>query len=302
MQTKSYCLPLLFIALTVCPAVAADTTAPQRPTAREVIERIKKSVGVPWSEQTVDTFKAGDPNTPVTGIATTFMATYDVLQRAAASGKNLVITHEPTFYEHQERTERLGDDLVLAAKRALIEKHKLIIWRFHDHWHKRKPDGIVEGMAEKMGLTPVRVGSGTTWGKDIPLEWPPYRVPETTVGPLAAAMKDKLKANVVRVVGNPDMKVTRVGFACGAVGSAVQMRMLQSENVEVLLAGESPEWETTEYVRDAVAAGMRKAVIFLGHRNSEEAGMEYCARWLKEVVPGVPVEFIAAGDPFWSPR
>ena len=302
MQAKTYCLPLLFLAFIVCPALAADKTAPQRPTAREVIERIKKSVGVPWSDQTVDTFKAGDPDTPVTGIATTFLATYDVLQRAAASGKNLVITHEPTFYEHREQTERLGNDPVLAAKRALIEKHKLVVWRFHDHWHKRRPDGIVEGMAKKMGLTPVRVDSGTTWGKDIPFEWPPYRIPETTVGQLATAMKDKLKANVIRVVGNRDMKVTRVGFACGAVGSGVQMRMLQSDSVEVLLAGESPEWETTEYVRDAVAAGLRKAVIFLGHRNSEEAGMEYCARWLKEVVPEVPIEFIPAGDPFWSPR
>jgi hypothetical protein len=67
-------------------------------TAQQVIERIQKEVGIAWRTPTVDTFKAGDPNTPVTGIAVTMMATLDVLQRAAATRKNLVITHEPTFY------------------------------------------------------------------------------------------------------------------------------------------------------------------------------------------------------------
>lgn len=87
----------LFIALSLgallhTPAIAQDAQA-NRLTARQVIERIQKNVGVTWRSQTVDTFKAGDPDTPVTGIATTMMATYDVLQRAAAAGDNLVITH-----------------------------------------------------------------------------------------------------------------------------------------------------------------------------------------------------------------
>jgi hypothetical protein len=166
------------------------------------------------------------------------------------------------------------------------------------YYHRAGESQTFKKQEERRGA----VESATPWGKDIPWDWPPYRVPETTVEKLAATMKDTLKANVVRVVGNPDTKVTRVGFACGAVGSEVQIRMLQSENVEVLLSGESPEWETAEYVRDAVAAGKRKAVIFLEHRNSEEAGMEYCAHWLKNRVPEVSVEFLPAGDPFWSPK
>src|SRR5216683_2977586 len=72
----------------------------QQITARQVIERIQKHVGVPWTQPTVDTFKAGDPDTQVKGIAVTMMATLDVLERAAAAGQNLIITHEPTFYNH----------------------------------------------------------------------------------------------------------------------------------------------------------------------------------------------------------
>src|SRR4051794_739129 len=74
-------------------------------TAREIVDLIKQHVGVPWREQTVDTIKAGDPETPVTGIATTMMATFDVLRRASAAGANLVITHEPVFYTHLDSTE-----------------------------------------------------------------------------------------------------------------------------------------------------------------------------------------------------
>src|ERR1700688_495376 len=74
-------------------------SAQERPlTARLVIERIQQHVVIPWQKETVDAFKAGDPDTNVTGIAVTMMATFDVLQRAAASGANLIITHGPTFY------------------------------------------------------------------------------------------------------------------------------------------------------------------------------------------------------------
>ena len=76
-------------------------------TAREVIARIQKQVGVPWQSDTVDTFKAGNPDAPVSGIAVTMMATLDVLQRAAAAGDNLIITHEPTFFDHLDISDQL---------------------------------------------------------------------------------------------------------------------------------------------------------------------------------------------------
>src|SRR5437588_10924990 len=103
-------------------------------TAREVVARIQAHVGIPWMAETVDTFKAGNPDTEVKGIAVTMMATLDVLQRAAAAGQNLIITHEPTFYNHQDKPDELEqkeNDPVLAAKRAFIAEHHLVIWRFH---------------------------------------------------------------------------------------------------------------------------------------------------------------------------
>src|SRR5215471_18331042 len=67
-------------------------------TAQEVVERIKQKIGTEWKTDGVDTFKAGEPMTPVQGIATTAMATLDVLKQAVKAGANFVITGEPTFY------------------------------------------------------------------------------------------------------------------------------------------------------------------------------------------------------------
>jgi hypothetical protein len=75
---------------------------------------------------------------------------------------------------------------------------------------------------------------------------------------------------------------------------------LEDKNVDVILAGESPQWETYEYMRDAVAEGRPKAIIFLGHINSEEAGMKFCSSWLKGFIKDLPVYFIECGPSFWS--
>ena len=77
-------------------AVRARRTTSRAPsaavTAQEIVDRIKKNIGVEWSSDDVDTFKVGDPSTVVTGVVTTSMATLDVLQKAVQAGANFVIT------------------------------------------------------------------------------------------------------------------------------------------------------------------------------------------------------------------
>jgi hypothetical protein len=86
------------------------------------------------------------------------MATLDVLQRAAAGGANLIISHEPTFYGHLDQLEPLekANDAITAAKRAFIRDHKLVVLRMHDHWHRRRPDGIATGMTRALGWEQYR--------------------------------------------------------------------------------------------------------------------------------------------------
>jgi len=291
LRSKHAFLGLLLAALIlpVSPAVAQQKSL----TARQVIERIQANVGVPWQSDTVDTFKAGNPDTPVTGIAVTMMATLDVLKRAAESKCNLIITHEPTFFNHLDKPDLAeGDsDPVLAEKRAFIEKHGLIIWRFHDHWHARNPDGIEAGMVHALG-----------WEKfQDPANQYLFTLPRMPLEALAAELKARLRIRVMRVVGEPGMQVTRVALSPGAAGFELETKALEMPNVEALIVGETREWETVEYVADAVTEGKHKALIILGHIPSEQSGMEECTQWLKGFIPEVPVSFIPSVEPFWAP-
>jgi putative NIF3 family GTP cyclohydrolase 1 type 2 len=272
---------------------AGATGAATAPTAREVIEEIKKQVGVPWMAETVDTFKAGDPETRVTGIAVTMMATMDVLQRAVAKGDNLIITHEPTFFNHTDRPDVIAEsDAVWKEKRDYISAHGLVVWRFHDHWHMRKPDGVLLGMVKAVG-----------WEKYQSTDNPHlFVLPETSLKALAADVAKKLDSPVVRVVGSPDMRVTRIAFSPGSAGAVREMQALERDDVEVLLVGETREWETVEYTADAVSEGKRKALIVIGHVPSEQAGMGECAEWLRGFMKGTRVDFVETKQPFWMAR
>ncbi len=283
-------LPFLIVLL----AALAGGQPNEGVTARQVVDRIKEHAGVAWRSNTVDTIKAGDPETRVTGIATTMMATFDVLQRAAAAGRNLIITHEPTFYGHLDQTAAFEreNDAVWREKQAFIKQHNLVIFRFHDHWHARRPDGILSGMAR--ALEWQRYGNAGAPGLFV--------LPETSLEKLAAGIQKRLGVRVLRVVGDPRMTVSRIALNPGAAGFPSHRRMLQRDDVQVLIVGEVPEWETIEYVVDAAAQGRGKALILLGHIPSEQAGMEECAAWLRSFIPEAPVEFIPSTEPFWTPR
>jgi len=288
-MTKTLRVPALAALLCI---VALANAQEHRITAREVVAEIQKQVGVVWQKDTVDTFKAGNPDTPVTGIAVTMMATMDVLQRASAKGLNFVITHEPTFYAHLDTPEGVPqDDPVWAEKRAFIEKHGMVVWRFHDHWHMRKPDGIEAGNVHALGWEKYQRADNQYL----------FVIPETTVKDLAAEVARKLGSSVVRVVGDPEMRVTKIAFSPGAAGSQREIHALEQDDVQVLMVGETREWETVEYAADAVSEGRKKALIVIGHIPSEQPGMDECARWLTGFVKNVPIEFVAAKQPFWLP-
>jgi putative NIF3 family GTP cyclohydrolase 1 type 2 len=257
------------------------------------VERIKQNIGVPWTTPTVDTYKDGDSTTRVTGIAVTMMATFDVLKRAAARGANLVITHEPTFFDHFDKLDVLESehDSVTALKRAFIREHHLVVVRMHDHWHQRRPEPMSTDLARKLGWDQYRAGSEFL-----------YRLPQTTLADLAATIRRRLPAPTLRVVGDPALRVTKIGVTPGAAGFDMQRRAFRSDSVEVLVIGEGREWEIVEYAADAVTAGQKKALIVLGHVPSEQDGMDDFARWLGTFVKEVPITFVPTADPFWAPR
>ena len=272
-------------------ALALSAHAQSSLTAEQVIAKMRSAAGVTASPATVDTIKAGDPKTLVTGIATTISPTMDVLRRAVAAHDNLIVTHEPTFYNHQDADTLFTHDPVYAEKQAYIRDHGLVIFRWHDGWHQRKPDGIAEGWMKQAGWQRYQHEENQYF----------YTVPATTLGALALQLQASMGGRIVRVIGNPDEPVANVVYAPGAPGEARQVQALERDDVDVLVGGEIPEWETISYAWDAAQQGRRKGMILLGHYTSEEPGMDNCAAWLKTVFPGMKIDFLPAGEPYWLP-
>ena len=280
------CLALAFV------GVATLTAGAQQPlTVEQVVATMREAARATPTATTVDTIKAGDPSTVVTGIATTVTPTMDVLRRAVAARDNLIITHEPTFYNHPD-AELFKADPVYLEKQAYIRDHGLVIFRWHDGFHAQTPDFTFEAWKRIAGwTTAARDGRGPLLYTSAPV----------TVKALARQLQSKLRGRVVRVVGDPDLTVTKLAYTPGAPGEARQVTLLERDDVEVLVGGEIPEWETIAYALDAAQQGRHKAMILVGHYTSEEPGMEDCAIWLKTVFPGMRVDFIAAGEPYWAP-
>jgi len=258
------------------------------PSIQNVIQTILSTVPGAPLKKTVDTFKTGDPSQEVTGIVTTFLANREVIESAKAIVANLIITHEPIFYNHRDRTGWLKGDEVYKSKRRYIDDNKIVIWRFHDHWHMHRPDGITTGFLKELG-----------WERyAIPEKEYLCTIPPVTLRKLVATIKEKLFIQMVRVAGNPDMTCRKVGLMLGAAPGKWQINLLSQTDIDVLICGESDEWETCEYIRDAAFIGKEQALVIIGHANSEDWGMKWLVDWLRPKFPGIPISHIPTRDPF----
>jgi putative NIF3 family GTP cyclohydrolase 1 type 2 len=256
-------------------------------TAQEIVTRIQAKLaesGIAWRAQTVDTFKAGSPDTEVRGIATTGMATFDLLRRAAAKGRNFVIAHEPTFYNHLDQTATLEGDAVYQAKQQFIRDNQMVVFRFHDHAHALQPDPLVAGSARALGWTAFA----------SPTEPRIYVLPApTTLLGLATDIRRRLNGHAVRAIGDPMMPVRRIMLGPGSGVPAL------TPSFDVSVGGETSEsGGNAEYVLDASSLGQPKGLILLGHMLSEDFGMQEVGTWLRSFLATVPIEWMAAGEPF----
>ena len=283
-------------------AVPAGLAGAETLTAEAVVGRIKRELGGEWPSTGPDGFKAGDPSTVVKGIATTAVATLNVLKGALQANANLVLTYEPTFYSRadgrvSESTPGLGpspDDPVIKAKREFIEKNGLIVFRLRDHWQARKENEMVTGLAGALGWSARRVRNDAGNAEAL------YDILPATAEATVAWIRSKLNLRGgLRAVGDRNAVVRRVLLFPGSMNAATMWQ--RYSEVDMIVAGEVREWENTHYAADMFTAGEKRALVTIGRLVSEEPGMRVCAEWLKTVVKEVPAKWIGVGDPYWRP-
>lgn len=252
-------------------------------TVQAIIDQLCSSV--PPISNTVDILMAGYPDTEVRGIAVSFMPTQQVIERAVASGANLLITHEPLSYSHRHEEKLIENDPIYAPKQKLIEDSGIAIFRYHDYCHRKQPDIIMTGLLAALD-----------WEAHLTEMLPVAAIvelPSMTVSKVAAHVKRKLGMPFLRLTGDLSTPCSRVGLLVGYRGGAsTAIPLMREHDLDLLIVGEGPEWETPEYIRDAAYQGRSKALLTLGHAESEEPGMRALSVELKQQYQDVPVEFI----------
>jgi putative NIF3 family GTP cyclohydrolase 1 type 2 len=258
-------------------------------TVKQVIDIILKEIANAPFATTVDQLRSGSMDREVTGIVTTMFPTIKVIEDTAKAGANLIIAHETPFYNNQDETDWLQQDDAYRYKLDLINKYKIAIWRFHDYWHAHKPDGIIMGNLIKFG-----------WEKYYDANSPRMiTLPKPmALKSIVALAKERLDIPSVRVIGNLNQNCSTVYMAFGYMDSKRQIAAIQQYKPDLILSGETREWETVERVRDGMLMGLKTSLMVLSHAVSEEAGMEYAAKWLQPKVPGIKITHLASTNPF----
>lgn len=267
----------------------------------EVIARIKES-HKPQEESACDVVKCGDPEQECTGILVTCFASVEVIRAAIEQRANLIVVHEPLFWNHEDETEWINDSAVFREKRALLEQGNIVVWRDHDYVHggppmemgRSLPDGIFCGIAEELGWQ--RYVSNT------PLKPLVFQIPATDAQTLGLMLKEKLGLNGIRIIGDKTADVTTV-FICehlwGNEHDLKKILRIESEGAQAILPLEIVDWTLCAYIRDCCQLGEKKVVYNLGHFNFEELGMKYLARKIPDLIDhAVQVTYINSGDSF----
>ena len=265
---------------------------------REIIERITAyhpDLGERLAT-TRDTVKTGNIDVECTGVATTIYASVGVIREAVKCGCNLIIVHEPTFYEDMDTRDGLESIAVAQQKLKLLEDNGIVIFRDHDRIHSHKPDGIFYGLTTELGWQPFLQRNSAATGGQLRYMWRfPEPIPFETI---ARLFIDKLQLNNAQFIGNRQAQISSAMLGTHFFpGSRSYLAAFEASGCDLLIPGETIDWELNEYFKDAGQLGLNRVMLRLGHFNMEELGMKYMVGWLSELLDNaVPVMFACNRD------
>lgn len=269
----------------------------------EVIEKIKEyhlGYGKIDDNMTRDKVLYGDITKECKGIVVTCWPSVNVIRKAHELGVNLIICHEALFWNHGDHTEWLQKDRnkIFLLKKQLLDEYGITVWRNHDYIHSGIPlgknkyiDGIFYGFAKKLGWENyISEKDGFLWTFDLPKQ---------SVREIADQFINKFNLNGAKILGNPDTIVSKTNICAHILGENNDIiSKVDSENIELLIALELIDFTVSEYIIDAAQLNQNKAILTVGHFNTEEPGMEYMLEYLDEIlgVNDIKKYYVQSGD------
>jgi putative NIF3 family GTP cyclohydrolase 1 type 2 len=275
--------------------------------AADIAHKIKTAFGPAWKESEEDGFHSVPSDAKVTGIGVAWTPTLEVLERAVAEKKNLLITKEGPFWEDSaprpERkvsgpspTQTIEKTELYRYKRDYIEKNELVLWRLSQNWNGPGNGLVIHGLASALRWEEYADHRKTDSLNGMGAA--SYMLPPTSLGTLMEKVKSELDAPAARALGSPDAILKSVVLVPGFLSKLDIMSVVGNSKPDAVICGEGCEWEAFEYAEDWITAGWGKAMVMTGMAVSQDAGAKQVAAWLKSLDLGVPISFLPTGSPF----
>lgn len=262
-------------------------------TAREIAEFVEqiaphdRLVGVdPGASRG---FVFGDPEIEVSTVATCWGPTAPVLQKALEQGVNFVIAHEYLLYPRYQGIwfQTLTD---VASKPPNLRRMEILqnggicVYITHTNWDAAPGWGIVDAFSKAMDFE--KEYSRAKFIRVFEIEPMSFRE-------LAEYVKQKLHLPHIRVAGNLDREIRRVGTAIGGLGQVVGIpEELARLGAQAVIFGEVLDYT----VRFALEAGL--SVIETEHWRTEDFGVAGLADQIRKAFPQLKVIHIPTGTPW----
>lgn len=234
-------------------------------------------------EKSVDRVIYGDPNATVRSVAVAWMPYSRTVIEAADLGANVMVVHEPTFYNRWDLDADPIAPEQVAAKKRLLDARGITVLRCHDVWDAMPDIGIPFAWGEFLGL-----------GQPISSvrHYNVYRIPSTAAAAVVqqiAARTATLGQDTVAFYGDPDRPVSTIGLGTGCISDPFAIYGLGAD-LAISVDDVMRAWEAGEWCRDT-----GNPLVVVNHCVSEEPGMATLAQFLKEHLGGIPVTHIHQG-------
>lgn len=271
---------------------------------------LRAALGHPMTTARYEGFCAGNTQWLVQGVAVCYAPTLDVLRRAAAERRTLIIAREHPFFLHGGLHYSYGtdgldavlkDDPVVREKQEIIRSNQLMVYRLGAAWDQFKPKAQSLALARAMGLAPAAFPP-TDRARSVVCD-----LTRTPLSELAQTAADRLRTRHPRIVGDPRSSVSRVAVIAGETDPTPALaEVLADPRIDGVIAGAGGVVDEVDgaigYFRDVVGAGRRIALLALGYGPSHDPGVGEMARWLRGVLKDQSVEWWQSSDPAWIPR
>ena len=223
----------------------------------------------------------GDPSWKVEKILTCLTLTPDVAAEAIAAGANLIVSHHPILFRPVQQITAAS-----AEGKMLLDLIQAGISVYSPHTcYDSAERGINWQLASLLGLEEIGILRPQAAADESAAEQGAGRFgnlpAEFSLAQLHQLIKQALKVSKLQFVGDPGMRVRRLGIACGA--AAEFMKDADQHECQALLTGEARFHACLE----ARARGM--ALILPGHYATERPAMEQMAELLQQQYPELKI-------------